>query len=768
MSNLVIVAIPDENERVWKVSSEKIPHMTLLFLGDVDEVKNLEDIIGFVEHAASTTLCRFSLPVDYRGELGEDQADVLFFKKNRYDYKAVRDFRANLLQDSNIKTAYDSATQFDGVWQPHLTLGYPATPAKEPDDEWGSTFYSIGFDKIAVWMGDFDGPEFRLKDYWDEYESLETVPGDVAMSDLHLMTPEQAIEHFGTKGMRWGQRKTETVTTDSGKKKMVTAKKAEKLDRKWEKNQFTLSKGIERHNAMADYMNGRLGGLNDKFKKDDFAKELFDSPETWSPRFKQYMDEYHGMTEKAFVHAVEKVHGTSPTGKKRAIVEHQGDEMQMVIKDVDAKHASIDDGDEVFLFKIGVDEKGRIVSMEPIQTDEMEQTTELGAGFVLEHFGVKGMRWGVRNDNAKGGGASRTGAKASVGSVAKKTGGALVKAGKFAGDVNFERRVSSSEGHQSVQGAIHSKARQAFKRTDLPAIKARHGEYGKLRNRAKNPFSKEAKAYRKDARETYINRLEEVANSMTNVSGTRQYTIRERGWELPAEGGNLPKSKTYWEVTTRSIKHADGDDEFTFLVEVVTDDEGYITDLKPEVTEASMAQTADLGLLFLAHVGVEVPADDRVIEFLTDQGLEIVHYGTKGMRWGFGRSEGPQGFASEGWPRPKRQGVKSEPLSILEPSTALESPRRRSPPSRPRAAKIIQHRKMRSKWLSLVRSYRRAVSMHCPTKSCKRLLSGSSWRRRSTSLRHVSAHWDKDSRSLSSVNRQVDSIELLDSRSGAL
>ena len=32
-SNLVIVAIPDENDRVWKISSEKVPHLTVLVPG---------------------------------------------------------------------------------------------------------------------------------------------------------------------------------------------------------------------------------------------------------------------------------------------------------------------------------------------------------------------------------------------------------------------------------------------------------------------------------------------------------------------------------------------------------------------------------------------------------------------------------------------------------------------------------------------------------------------------------------------------------------
>src|SRR3954451_20566096 len=107
--SLVIVAVPDENDRVWKVSSEKIPHLTLLYFGDdAEQVSNVDEIIGLVEHAANTMLRRFYLPVDRRGELGADQADVLFFKKSRYDTKAVRDFRNALLQDPNVKKASDA------------------------------------------------------------------------------------------------------------------------------------------------------------------------------------------------------------------------------------------------------------------------------------------------------------------------------------------------------------------------------------------------------------------------------------------------------------------------------------------------------------------------------------------------------------------------------------------------------------------------------------------------------------------------------------
>ncbi len=439
MSNLVIVAIPDENDRVWKVSSEKVPHLTLLFLGESDDVANVDQIVQFVEHAANQTLRRFYLPVDRRDELGEDKADVLFFKKGRYDYKAIRDFRVTLLKDDNIRTAHDSASQHDGVWLPHLTLGYPDKPAKPDDTDRDYGFYDVQFNKIAVWVDDYDGPEFLLKDYWDEWDALETVPMDVAMSSV---------------------------------------------------NQARAALGLD----------------------------LIES---------------------------------------------------------------------------------------------------------LEHFGVKGMKWGVRKDDL--GSAAK-----SVGNAAGAAGSAVGKAVRggvrVAKDISFENKVEDGRAREAVISAAYS----PFKKEDLPAVKARHGEYGKLLNRAKKPLSKEARAYRKDARETYIKRLESTANSMTNASGDRQYTIRERGVELPAGGGDLPRSKHYWDVSSRKVEHAAADD-FTRL-ELVFDDEGWITDLKKVPVDEALAQTAEMGAELVAAM---LDGDEEALE----------HYGIKGMRWGV-RRQSPTAVAT--------------------------------------------------------------------------------------------------------------------------
>lgn len=202
--SLVVVAIPREDDYVWKISSEKIPHMTLLFLGDDVSEEDANKVVQFVEHAASLALTPFWMLVDRRGDLGEDQADVLFFVKERIE-KQVEKFRTSLLMHPTIKRLYESTEQFP-TWTPHITLGYPGSPAKTDVREYPS-FYSITFDRIAVWTGDFEGPEFILKD--DRSMDVE-----VGMSDQL----KDFIAHYGVKGQRWGVRRSKAALARQAKR----------------------------------------------------------------------------------------------------------------------------------------------------------------------------------------------------------------------------------------------------------------------------------------------------------------------------------------------------------------------------------------------------------------------------------------------------------------------------------------------------------------------------------------------------------------------
>lgn len=198
--SVVIVALPQQDDYVNQVSSEPKPHLTLLYLGqpgfDQVQMAHIDEYVAY----ASTFLNPFWMDVLSRGELGPKQADVLFFAKEWS--RSISRFRNQLLQDPLISTAYNSAQQFEG-WVPHLTLGYPATPAKKPNADFNG-FGMVHFDRIAVWTGNSTGPEFPLVPRDNEME--------VAMSQLDPASypaAENFISHHGIKGMKWGVRRSQ-------------------------------------------------------------------------------------------------------------------------------------------------------------------------------------------------------------------------------------------------------------------------------------------------------------------------------------------------------------------------------------------------------------------------------------------------------------------------------------------------------------------------------------------------------------------------------
>lgn len=203
MSQVVIVAIPPKDDVVWKISSDKVPHMTLLNLGEETKTLNVKKITDFLDHTTKTSMRRFGMDVDRRGELGDKKADVLFFGK--HNLKMLENIRSYLLTDSEISRAYHSTTQFP-TFTPHLTLGYPDAPAKPNPMDFGVGW--VNFDRIALWTGDFEGPEYPLLSQNDI--------GEMAMN----VTVADFLEHFGVKGMKWGVRRNrpDVPTSDDAKR----------------------------------------------------------------------------------------------------------------------------------------------------------------------------------------------------------------------------------------------------------------------------------------------------------------------------------------------------------------------------------------------------------------------------------------------------------------------------------------------------------------------------------------------------------------------
>jgi 2'-5' RNA ligase len=203
MSGVAIVAIPNKSDPVWAVSSEKIPHMTLLFLGDALSKEDYRQVQEFVTHVADVTLPSFGMSVDKRDTLGDSDADVLFFKNN--DKSRISLFRSYLLQDSIIREAYESVEQFEG-WTPHLTLGYPETPAKKDPRE-DSEFYWVNFDRIMIWTGEYEGPEIELKSE-DLELAMDGFDENLGLSQSDHEAGLAFLAQSGVKGMRWGVRRS--------------------------------------------------------------------------------------------------------------------------------------------------------------------------------------------------------------------------------------------------------------------------------------------------------------------------------------------------------------------------------------------------------------------------------------------------------------------------------------------------------------------------------------------------------------------------------
>ena len=208
--------------------------------------------------------------------------------------------------------------------------------------------------------------------------------------DCAVTDAEDFISSYGVKGMKWGVRK------DRGHEgERATTRKIARADKKYEKTWTKGQAWLRVHNAMADELNKELGPLNKKYENKDIDLVTGRGKDNSA-----YLKDYERLVEKAASRVTESI-GTNASGTKEVVVTRTGEGLDTYwrtdYRDIKRKDSDLgldylvhDDARELpeLSFKITprFDRNGRISG----------QTLELMDEDEIAHYGVKGMKWGVR------------------------------------------------------------------------------------------------------------------------------------------------------------------------------------------------------------------------------------------------------------------------------------------------------------------------------------------------------------------------------------
>lgn len=277
------------------------------------------------------------------------------------------------------------------------------------------------------------------------------------------------------------------------------------------------------------------------------------------------------------------------------------------------------------------------------QTQEFASPEE-----ALKHHGVKGMKWGVRKEEVRGGGpnahirisnktnratVSGTNMAAVVGTATiffpalplmflspryrAENRAAVKQNNKVQGDKKFKKAIANSK--KAAQ--VHNTAAKEIN-AQLPAFNS------DKRWKGMTPDSPKQKAYDAAVEKELLNPA--YAKAAIKVYGTESPTGRYKFEIDSAENGTLKFRDTLKEAheARQKVEHAADDEELVEVrFDILRNETGHILGFRPSEEEQAMAQSA------MGEAGAEF----------------LEHYGIKGMRWGHRKADqdGPEGVPAK-------------------------------------------------------------------------------------------------------------------------